>query len=172
MNIQRKTLMPAAIALILLMVCSNSFPHCEIPCGIYDDAMRIKMMEEHIRTIEKSMNQIHQIQNAATVNNNQLVRWIANKEHHADQLSDIVTQYFMTQRISPAEESNAPAYQAYVEKLTLLHKLMVYAMKCKQTTDLDNVVKLKETLKKFETAYFEKSASTSPPKPHRHAHED
>jgi len=34
------------------------FSHCEIPCGIYDDPMRLDMMAEHIGTIEKSMKQI------------------------------------------------------------------------------------------------------------------
>jgi len=36
--------------------------HCEIPCGIYDDEMRINMINEHIATIEKSMNQIMKIE--------------------------------------------------------------------------------------------------------------
>ncbi len=36
----------------------QAFAHCEIPCGIYDDEMRIKIINEHIVTVEKSMNQI------------------------------------------------------------------------------------------------------------------
>ena len=84
-----------------------------------------------------------------------------NKENHADQLSDIVTQYFMKQRISLPESGDAAAQEAYVHKLTLLHKLMVYSMKCKQTTDLDHVTHLREALTAFRTAYFGKDAGSS-----------
>jgi len=73
--------------------------HCEIPCGIYDDEMRINMMNEHITTIEKSMNQIMKIEKEKRHHSNQLVRWIINKERHADEIQEIVTQYFLTQRI-------------------------------------------------------------------------
>ncbi|MDY6953871.1 MAG: superoxide dismutase [Ni], partial [Thermodesulfobacteriota bacterium] len=41
-----------------LFVVSYASAHCEIPCGIYDDQMRIDMIAEHITTIEKSMKQI------------------------------------------------------------------------------------------------------------------
>ena len=73
--------------------------HCEIPCGIYDDEMRVKMIFEHISTIEKSIKQIMKLEKDADRNYNQLIRWVVNKEQHANELQEIVTQYFMTQRI-------------------------------------------------------------------------
>jgi len=91
--------------IILVSLFSFSFftvkasAHCEIPYGIYDDEMRIKMIKEHIVTIEKSMNQIMKIEKEKKHNSNQLVRWIMNKERHTDEIQEIVTQYFMTQRI-------------------------------------------------------------------------
>lgn len=142
-----------AAVLVLGLFASHVRSHCEIPCGIYDDAMRIEMIAEHIATIEKGMNQIHALSKDAEKNYNQLVRWIMNKEDHADQLSEIVTQYFLKQRISPAEKSNAEAYEAYVEQLTLLHKMMVTSMKCKQTTDLEHAAALREQLAAFKAAY-------------------
>jgi nickel superoxide dismutase len=45
------------------------------------------------------MNQIIALNNETPINYNQLVRWIMNKETHADEIQRIVTQYFMTQRI-------------------------------------------------------------------------
>ena len=78
-------------------------PHCEIPCGIYDDQARITLLKEHITTIEKSMDQIEELQSKQDKDYNQLVRWIVNKEDHAEKLMGIVTQYFMTQRIKPAQ---------------------------------------------------------------------
>jgi len=121
--------------------------HCEIPCGIYDDGMRINMISEHIATIEKSMNQIMKIEKEEHHNSNQLIRWVMNKERHADELQEIVTQYFMTQRIKLDTKE-------YEKKLTLLHQMLIYSMKCKQTTDLSYIYKLRNLVKDFQALYF------------------
>lgn len=128
--------------------------HCEIPCGIYGDPMRLDMMAEHITTMEKSIRQIVDLSAAGGKNYNQLVRWVVNKEQHADQFGEIVTQYFMKQRIKPASKSDPKAYEDYVRKLTLLHEMLITSMKCKQTTDLENVAKLRSLLAEFRTAYL------------------
>ncbi len=130
------------------------FAHCEIPCGIYDDEARISMIAEHARTIEKSMNQIIELSKEKPLNYNQMVRWVQNKEDHANQLQEIVSQYFMTQRIKPVGESDKEGHSAYMKKLRLLHEMLVYAMKAKQTTDLGNVEKLRSLLSEFKAAYF------------------
>ena len=121
--------------------------HCEIPCGIYDDQMRIHMINEHIATIEKSINQITKIEKEKQHNSNQLVRWIMNKEHHADEIQEIVTQYFMTQRIKFDSEN-------YEKKLGLLHQILIFSMKCKQTTNVDYPNKLRLIVQKFRALYF------------------
>jgi nickel superoxide dismutase len=38
----------------------------------------------------------------------------------------------------------------------LLHQMLVYAMRAKQTTDLANVEKMRSLLQDFHTAYFGK----------------
>ena len=121
--------------------------HCEIPCGIYDDEMRIKMLLEHVATIEKSMRQITALEEAGHRHANQLVRWVMNKDHHADELQEIVAQYFMTQRIKLDAKN-------YAQKIRVLHGMLIYGMKCKQTTDLANATKLRSLIKEFETLYF------------------
>ena len=138
----------------LLVAPALTYAHCEIPCGIYDDEARLDLMAEHITTIEKSMNQVTELSAAADKNYNQLVRWVTNKEDHANQYMDIVTQYFMTQRIKPAEMSDAAAYDKYVKSVTLLQQMLVSAMKCKQTTDLAHVEKLRSLLKDFRALYL------------------
>lgn len=132
----------------------NSFAHCEIPCGIYGDSLRVEQIAEHIRTIEKSMNKINELSEADDKNYNQLVRWINNKEEHAKKIQDIVSQYFLHQRIKPVDPSNEEAYKKYTTHLTLLHEMLVYAMNSKQTTDLKYIEKMRATLDKFEDAYF------------------
>ena len=44
--------------LILSFSITNAVAHCEIPCGIYDDQLRAKLIAEHATTIEKSMKKI------------------------------------------------------------------------------------------------------------------
>ncbi len=145
----------AGVALCMCLV-SPALAHCEIPCGIYDDEARADMIAEHITTIEKSMNRITALSKEAPLNHNQIVRWVQNKENHADELQHIATQYFMTQRIKPADKEDTEAYTIYIKKLTLLHRMVVYAMKSKQTTDLANVEKLRSLLAEFKGEYFGK----------------
>lgn len=121
--------------------------HCEIPCGIYDDELRLKLIAEHITTIEKAMTEIVSLAAQNPVNYNQISRWVANKDDHANLLQEIVSQYFMTQRIKPDMEK-------YSEKLSTLHRMLVAAMKCKQTTEKSNVEELRSLLEEFEVLYF------------------
>ena len=111
------------------------------------------MISEHITTIEKSMNQINELSSQDKPNMNQVVRWIQNKDHHADELSDVITYYFMAQRIKLPQEDNNKEQNEYVKKLILLHKMLVYTMNSKQTTDLKNIDKLRSLLADFQAVY-------------------
>ena len=145
-------------ALLLAVVLGSlAYSHCQIPCGIYDDEGRFKELAEHITTIDKSMKQIKLLSAERNPDMNQVVRWVNNKDHHADELSEIVTYYFMAQRVKLPPEGDAKAKKVYLKKLTLLHRMLVYSMKAKQTTDLDNVEKLTSSLKEFHDVYFTKS---------------
>ena len=135
------------VAVMIVFGANRAWAHCEIPCGIYDDQLRADLIAEHLTTIEKSMQQITELSKENPVNNNQLVRWIFNKEKHAEEIQHIVSQYFMTQRIKPEDKK-------YSEKLAVLHKMLISAMKCKQTTDVSHVNILRSLLKEFETLYF------------------
>jgi nickel superoxide dismutase len=145
------------ILVSLAVFASMVYSHCQIPCGIYDDPARFVTLAEHIATIEKSVNQINELSQENKPNFNQIVRWVQNKDAHADELSEIVTYYFMAQRVKPVGGSDGPAYQKYIRQLTLLHEMLVYSMKAKQTTDLANVEKLRTLLAEFRAAYLGES---------------
>ena len=143
------------IFIVMTALTSMVRSHCQIPCGIYNDPARFDMIAEDIATIEKSMQQITELSKQKNPNMNQLVRWVNNKDAHADKLSETVTYYFMTQRIKPVDKNRGKAYEEYVEKLTLLHEMLVYSMKAKQTTDLANVERLRTLLAKFKNIYVQ-----------------
>jgi len=143
------------ILLFVIVLSANiARSHCQIPCGIYGDYTRIDLLKENILTIEKGMNQINELSKNAAENMNQLVRWINNKDNHADQFTEIVTYYFLSQRIKIVDTTNSAEFKTYQQKVTLLHQMMVFSMKCKQTTDLLNVEKLKSLVDEFTEIYF------------------
>ncbi len=141
------------LLVIIFILSTQLSAHCQIPCGVYDDTMRIKMIEEHTLTILKSMNYIDANQ-GDLLNQNQVTRWIISKEQHAQEIQDIVSEYFLTQRIKLKDDSkeNQDLYHA---QLTALHNVMLDAMKCKQTTDTKNTTSLLENLDRFVNLYFD-----------------
>ncbi|MFP4056476.1 MAG: superoxide dismutase [Ni] [Candidatus Brocadiia bacterium] len=163
----RKAGLFGSLLVLALLVPRPLAAHCEIPCGIYDDQARAQRIAEHIMTIEKSMRQIAELRAAGEKNYNQLVRWIVNKEDHATKLQHIVTQYFMTQRLKPADPADEAAHGKYMAQLEVLHGMLVAAMRAKQTTDLAHVARLRELLERFRTLYFGEKAEAGA---HAHGH--
>lgn len=151
---KRHIYLMAIIYAMSLLLANSVYAHCEIPCGIYNDKLRCSMIEEHIKTIEKSMTMINDLSKEGSINYNQLVRWINNKEEHANEIQHIVSQYFMTQRVKPVDSQSIDDYKKYIKKLLLLHEMLIYAMKAKQTTDMDNCKKLSSLLTDFQAVYF------------------
>lgn len=131
----------------------NSYGHCEIPCGIYADSLRVTLIGEHIQTIEKSMREIRELSEQGDKNYNQIVRWVINKEEHAKKIQELATQYFMFQRIKISDDPVEK--EKNQQLLSLLHQLCVYAMKSKQTIELSHIDKMNDILKKFSHLYFE-----------------
>jgi len=151
--------MKKSLILILLFVLTFTlsktiFAHCEVPCGIYQDELRIELIKEHIQTIEKAMKQIAELQSADEVNYNQLVRWINTKEHHAKLIQEVAEQYFLHQRVKFADPRDEEKQKKYISQLISLHQLIVYAMKSKQGIDLKNIERMKKSLATFEESYF------------------
>jgi nickel superoxide dismutase len=130
------------------------YSHCQLPCGIYDDPARLAVIAEDINTVEKAMKSIEELSAQPKPNMNQIVRWVNDKDEHAEDIAHIASYYFMAQRIKPVDKSDAAGYEKYVKQLTLLHEMIIYSTKAKQTTDLANVEKLRSLLGEFRTAYL------------------
>ena len=131
---------------------TSLFAHCQVPCGIYDDDARFTQIQEHITTLEKAMAQIRELAGKTDAQSSQqLARWVLNKETHASYIQDIAQQYFLAQRIKlPGDDGDAAKYHRQLEAL---HQLIVYAMKCRQTVDPENIAKLKKALQNLHEAY-------------------
>ena len=114
--------------------------HCQIPCGIYGDALKIIQIKQDYKTIKKAMNQIVVLSSKQTpLSSNQLTRWITIKEKHG---SDI------TQRIN---EKN----KKYVSQTLAAQKILVNAMKCKQNIESNFVSDGLKLVDIFSNYYFD-----------------
>ena len=146
-----------AIAIIIAAFgLNNTHAHCQVPCGIYDDAVRIIQLKEHVTTIEKSMTKIEQLTSdeSSSQNMNQLIRWINTKEEHATFIQYIIADYFLAQRIKPKKKDEA-GRQQYVDQTLLLQQIIVAAMKSKQTVDKSNPRSVSTLLNQFVELYFD-----------------
>ena len=149
----KKLVFPFIVLLFSLGVFQKSYAHCEIPCGIYNDELRIALLYEHILTIEKSMDKITELSTSGDYMG--VTRWTMAKEDHANKIQYEVAQYFITQRIKLPTETEGAEFEKYEKQLALLHQLIVYAMKAKQTADKTYIEKLRKSLSDFEEVYFE-----------------
>ncbi len=114
--------------------------HCQVPCGIYDDHARVKLMLEDTATARKAVNQITELAKKKDAQSyNQLVRWVMNKERHAQNVIATISDYFLTQRVKSDQKD-------YVERLKKHHAVIVAAMKVKQNADLKYVVALESNI--------------------------
>jgi nickel superoxide dismutase len=120
--------------------------HCQIPCGIYGDDTRFTLMLENGATIRKSAASITALGDESPLNHNQIVRWVSNKEKHANEIIEICAHYFLAQRIKEGQDD-------YDAKLKLIHGIIVAAMKTKQGLAIENIDTLEAKIKAFREVY-------------------
>ena len=137
-----------------LLLQGSLLAHCQVPCGIYNDAARIIQIQEDFSTIQKAMTKIKELsQQQDATSMNQLTRWIMTKEDHASKIQKVVSKYFLTQRIKAKTEGSE--FDTYVKQTTTLHQILVSAMKCKQTVGLGHVDDGLHQIETFINLYFD-----------------
>lgn len=127
--------------------------HCQVPCGIYDDAARIAEMKEDAVTIAKAIGKIQELAaktDATSVN--QRTRWVMTKETHASNIISIVSEYFLTQKVKPVA-ADAKGYSDYLSALAVHHMVLTAAMKTKQDPSEEMAKKLTTAINKLAEHY-------------------
>ena len=76
----------------------------------------------------------------------QFIRWVNNKEAHAEAIIQMISNYFLTQRIKPSQED-------YNQRLMDHHSVIIQAMKVKQSSSMDAAALLTSSIKKLEQYY-------------------
>lgn len=146
----------AAVGFMAATIQPVALAHCQIPCGIYDDPMRITMLREDATTIRKAVTTLKglliQQDGDGLLMFNQSTRWISEKDHSATNIQRIVSDYFLTQRVK-AVPVDDPGHAAYLDQLSKMHAILVAAMKCKQTVDLASVDALDAAIEAIAGSY-------------------
>ena len=120
--------------------------HCQVPCGIYDDHARIARLKEDAATIAKAIAHISELATKHDAKSlNQTIRWVNTKEQHASHIIEVVSEYFLTQKVKPVAPG-ADGHDAYLKKLADHHAVMVAAMKTKQDVDPATVESLDQAI--------------------------
>ena len=151
MNSLLKTMVLIAITVFgsILLLQQPAHAHCQIPCGIYDDHARIQSMLEDTATVEKSVKLILELADKSDAQSqNQLVRWVMNKEKHAQQIISTISDYFLTQRVNPSQKD-------YTDRLLKHHAVIIAAMKAKQNADITHAHDLTESIEALLSYYPE-----------------
>mgnify|MGYP005863104021 CR=1 FL=1 len=144
-----------AFAIASCLTAASLSAHCQVPCGIYGDELKFGELEQHIETIEKSGKLIRELatqDELSAQDHQQLVRWTNNKETHAQKIIDEAANYFLAQRIKPGAEH-------YAEKVELLHHIIVFSMKSKQSVESTPVETLSEKVAAFKAIYLDHTHS-------------
>lgn len=148
-----KTLATLTASLILaasalLSTAPTASAHCQVPCGIYDDAARVAAMMEDAATVEKACAQLAELSasdpDAQAIN--QMARWVANKESHAQKVISTIADYFLTQRVKPDAKD-------YAVRLQKHHAVILAAMKAKQNASPEHAAALTTAIKAIAPYY-------------------
>lgn len=141
--------MVAIIVIGVLSAPSMTYAHCQVPCGIYDDHMRVQSMMEDAATVEKAVKMMQELAGKTDVQSqNQMVRWVMNKESHSQKIIETISDYFLTQRVKTSQKD-------YEVRLKNHHAVILAAMQTKQNTDLKSVKTLRKNIKTLEGYYPE-----------------
>ena len=123
--------------------------HCQVPCGIYDDYARVHAMLEDAETSKKAILQMKDLAGKKDIQSqNQIVRWVVNKEIHAQKIIATISDYFLTQRVKADQKG-------YVQRLKDHHTVITLAMKVKQRADAKIVDQLSKSIEKLKQYYPE-----------------
>lgn len=116
--------------------------HCQMPCGIYHDDMVYDQIDQYAETMYKCSAELNSDNSNTVKDRQQFVRWVIQKEKASDDVSILITTYFLQQKIKP-DEADTP------KRLALAHKLLFLIVQIKQNCDAKFVHEFMEAWEQF-----------------------
>lgn len=131
---------------VLTFLTSNLIAHCQMPCGIYHDNMVYDQIDQFVETVYKGITVLNESKFSTVREKNEFVRWVGEKEKSCNEAANLLTVFFLQQKIKPGEEDT-------VKRLVSAHKLLFLLVAIKQNTDLDFVKQFNEEWEKFKLMF-------------------
>lgn len=133
--------------LVWAMLSQSSLPaHCQMPCGIYHDEMVYDQIDQYVETMVKGVSVLEDNKFKNIQDYNVATRWILEKENASNEIAEVITEYFLQQKIKPGEEDT-------VKRVVSAHKLLFYLVQIKQLVDLRAVNDFYEEWEKFKLMF-------------------
>ncbi len=165
----------AALALSSLFCGNILSAHCQMPCGIYHDDMVFDQIDQYIETMVKGISVMKDSKFETLRERNEFIRWVMTKDRLSDETAELITTYFLQQKIKPGEEDTP-------KRLEAAHRMLFLIVQIKQTPDIAIVKSFFEEWEKFKLMFHIESYECEIEKlkfedrflrehPHTHSHE-
>ncbi|PJD97590.1 MAG: hypothetical protein CK425_02885 [Parachlamydia sp.] len=122
------------------------YSHCQMPCGVYHDNMVYDQIDQYVETMVKGMTVLSDNKFTSLHDKNEFVRWIITKENESNKTAELITTYFLQQKIKPDEEDT-------VKKVVMAHRLLFDIVGIKQNIDIKMVKNFQEVWDKFKLLF-------------------
>ncbi len=120
--------------------------HCQMPCGIYHDDMVFDQIDQYIETMVKGLSMLNDSKFTTVQDRNEFVRWVIQKENSSDEIAQMITIFFLQQKIKPGESDTT-------ERVLSAHKLLFLLVQLKQTVDFKVLNDFYEEWEKFKLMF-------------------
>lgn len=120
--------------------------HCQMPCGIYHDDMVYDQIDQYVETMVKGVTVLSENQYQTAQDKNTFTRWVVQKENMSNETAQLLTSYFLQQKIKPDEDDT-------VKRVVAVHKLLCYIVTIKQTCDMKYVQAFSDEWDKFKLMF-------------------
>lgn len=120
--------------------------HCQMPCGIYHDDMMYDRIDQYVETMYKGVSILKSSKFSDAKERNEFVRWVMQKDQASDEVANLITQYFLQQKIKPGEEDTT-------KRLIAAHNLLYQTVCIKQAVDLKFVEDFSDQWEKFKLMF-------------------
>ncbi len=125
---------------------ASLFAHCQMPCGIYHDDMVYDQIDQYVETMVKGVAKIKDNKFSTPAERNEGVRWIMTKDRISDDTAQLITGYFLQQKIKPGEPDS-------IKRIESAHKMLFLIVGIKQSVDFKSVSDFAEEWEKFKLMF-------------------
>ena len=122
--------------------------HCDVPCGIYDPSAAQLAALTVVRMIDLMVDLEAKGGERSTAYHNSMSRYITVKEEHAEKAKHEI-------RIIWGDYIKAQHIEKHPSVTELVHKIMQFGSKARQTTDRDAALQFVEAINQFAETFWD-----------------